>query len=270
MKIINYGEYYEVKNHEVKRDKEYYEKLTKQRLQTQEANNIYGFNKCLDDAQSFGNKFGIKIKNMTLEKRRQDSIRRTRKLFKELLLCNIPLGNAWLVTLTYKKPVFDYDVMLKDYSSFKKRLARDKFDYKAITVPQLHDAKRTKEHKETTHTNSYHIHIIMFEVPNIKYKYLIDMWGHGAVFIKPINKKQYENINKLTNYLTGYLAKERLDKNKKTYFTTRNLKRPSIIEGQQAIKFYDSLKKDGHLLEDLSKSNSLYGRLTHKYYNMTK
>lgn len=270
MKIIDYGGYIEVKDHTIKRDKKYYDKLSNQRKQMQEANDIYGFNDCIDEARTFTNKIGVKLKNQVLEKRQKDSLRRSRQKFKEILLSNLNTGNAWLVTYTYKNPQFDYDTMINDYRSFQKRLSRDDFNYYAITVPQVHEGKRLKNKRESTHTNSYHLHAIVFNLPDkLDYSYFTNQWGLGNADVKPIKEKRFENIDKLTNYLTGYLAKENLKKNQKTYFTTRNLKRPSIIEGQQAKKIYESLKAVGKPVKDLSKNNSLHGYLTHKYYIMS-
>jgi len=268
VKIIDYGNgYIEVKDHTIKRDKEYYDNLKKQRKQTQEANEIYGFNKCIDEARTFANKIGVNIKNQVLEKRKRDSVYRTRKLFKELLLGNLNTGKAWLVTFTYKIPVFDYKIMLKDYKTFQKRLKRDGYNYYAITVPQVHEGKRLKQSSESSHTKSYHLHAIVFNVPdNLSFNYFAQKWKLGSCNVKPISKVKYENIDKLTNYLTGYLAKENLDKNQKTYFATRNLKRPSVIDGHEAKSIYESLKAVGKPVKDLSKNNSMHGYLTHKYY----
>lgn len=157
--------------------------------------------------------------------KRSDNARRAALAFKRIVAAN--LGDATrplLVTLTYKDNFTDLKRAYRHYSTFvqalRHRLGRD---FRYICVPEFQ--KR----------GAVHFHALFWGLPEElfllerKTRTLAGLWGKGFVYLK-----ETDGNEKLSHYLTKYMAKAFIDprlKNQKCYTASRNVKRPLVQTG---------------------------------------
>lgn len=196
----------------------------------------------------------------TQHSRQKSNIRAKRTLY-DLIVLNFSHRFTFM-TLTFKDNLQNIDYANYVFKIFIKRLKYylkkkfNTFELKYIAVPELQ--KR----------GSIHFHLITNLPPYMKYIDLIKMWqksidsnkhstiktNGGSLHIKYSNPTTY-NSYLLARYLTKYLTKQ--DKRtkflgKKTYFCSRNLKRPIIK------KYYlDNPKSLDTTLQQLIKNNKV-------------
>ncbi|MGW8014700.1 rolling circle replication-associated protein [Staphylococcus xylosus] len=168
---------------------------------------------------------------------RQRSNTRAKQNLKDLILLNFTDYFSF-ITLTFKENLTHIESANYIFKTFIRRLKyylKSKFDInkiKYICIPEFQ--KR----------GAIHFHMLCDIPPFIPYKDLIHMWkksiyknkkiklnkSDGSLYIKSSNK-QKESPERIANYLTKYLTKQSSDTRfigKKTYFCSRNLKRPHI------------------------------------------
>lgn len=185
---------------------------------------------------------------------RQRSNIRAKQNLKELIPLNFTDYFSF-ITLTFKENLTHMESANYIFKTFIRRLKyylKSRFNItnvKYICIPEFQ--KR----------GAIHFHLICDIPPYVPYKDLIHMWKksisknkkiklkntNGSLYIKLSNKQQ-ESPEHITNYLTKYLTKQSSDTRfigKKTYFCSKNLKRPHI---QKTL-----IKKTNNLEETVSK-----------------
>ena len=149
-------------------------------------------------------------------------IKKSKKTLKELILCNLPNGQAKFLTLTYASPEFNKKKANNDFKNFIKRLKYStKINLRYIAVSEEHDSQATKSDR----VHSYHFHVLIFDLPFLSAKVYSEVWTHG--FIK-INRVFGDNI-RMANYVAKYLSKCPSEKYHKRYLSSRNLVKPSTV-----------------------------------------
>ena len=167
-----------------------------------------------------------------IEKRskiRKSNLNRAKNNIIELIRNNFSVGDSF-VTLTFKDQQgydwTDWDTCVYELKKYFERL-KYKYgkDLKYICIPEL---------QKENGRNAWHYHILI----NLKYgsfdfREFNPIWGHGYVTVKEIT-----STGGLGWYLSAYLTEclEDIPQNKKTYFASRNLTRPIIIEDQGQIE----------------------------------
>ena len=150
------------------------------------------------------------------------NIKRARKNVYDIVNCNFTPYTKML-TLTYKETMLDYDKLYMDYKAFMKHLKRKGFNlpYLAITEHQ------TKRGKKEGNAGSLHIHALLFTDEYIPFKTIKTAWGErGSVHIEKIDKADNKGA-----YVAKYITKEGAPADKKSYRTSRNIKRPTYKVG---------------------------------------
>jgi len=128
-----------------------------------------------------------------------------------------------MITLTYAETMLDYDQLYMDWKRFVESLKRKgiKFPYLAITEHQL------KRGKREGNEGSLHVHAILFTNEYIPFKTLKACWGtRGSVHIEKIDKASNKGA-----YVAKYITKDAMPPDKKSYRTSRNIKRPTVRVG---------------------------------------
>lgn len=194
---------------------------------------------------------------------RQRSNIRAKNNLKDLILLNFK-NNFAFITLTFRENLTHIESANYIFKTFIKRLRyylKTKFNipkFKYICVPEFQ--KR----------GALHFHMVCDIPPFIPYKNLIHMWQKsinknkkvilqnkgGSLYIK-FSNQQSDASKRITNYLTKYLTKQNSDKRfigKKTYFCSKNLKRPYIQK--TLIKKTNSLEETVLKVFKLKKLNS--------------
>lgn len=129
------------------------------------------------------------------------------------------------MTLTFRENIQDISVTNYEFKKFIKRLnyfmnKKKKAQLKYLAVWELQ--KR----------GAIHYHVMLFNVPKIPHKDLVNIWGNGAVNIQKVDADSKDNRGR---YLSKYFAKN-LDNlaslikflNKKRFFRSKNLKEPDV------------------------------------------
>lgn len=161
------------------------------------------------------------------KKKRRDSVARCSLSFRRLVSAN--LGESpypLLATFTHKDNVTDTDVAHANFNAFA-RSARRLWGvgFRYIAVP------------ETQKRGSIHFHALLWGIPQQQEvlgeerftRLVAKLWGQGYVDLK-----QTDGNEKLSTYLSKYMAKAFLDNSlfyRKAYITSRNINRPVSIYG---------------------------------------
>lgn len=151
-------------------------------------------------------------------KKRKDSISRTRTEIRRLINCNQDFTKFY--TLTFKDNITDVKIANKHFSKFIMRMEYRYEDFKYVSVIEFQ--KRGAVH--------YHF---LCNLPYIKSKEVETIWGFGFIKIKRI-----QHVTNLGAYVCKYLQKDMTDGrlfNKKKYFCSKNLDRPTEIYDDQIV-----------------------------------
>lgn len=208
---------------------------------------IFSSNGSSETEENISNKKKVKKRDfdeLTLSEQRQKLERmKKRRLdakwrLQRLIESNFDDDTSFL-TLTTKDNIQDREVFISLFKAFIKR-----FNY------QVYNTKKSKLKYvgclEKQKRGAYHIHLLLFNVPFVPHKKLLNIWGLGAV-----------RINKLANlddsshaglYVSKYMEKGigqelLMSFGKKSYFRSRNLKVPTEVKTMllRPLKFDEKL-----------------------------
>lgn len=152
-------------------------------------------------------------------KNRKSSLRRARDKIRRLIYGNKSLNRTF--ELTFKENITDLRKANKEFRNFIKRL---KYyygdDLKYISVVEFQER------------GAIHYHLVVDRfIPVNKSrsrkdeKSLREIWNNGIVFIQSI-KNRNEQVDYITKYMSKLKASDKRLWGEKSYFTSRNLKRP--------------------------------------------
>lgn len=128
-----------------------------------------------------------------------------------------------MITMTYRETTLDYDTVAHDFKMFRKALQRRGYDFPYLTIIE-HQIKRGKKEGNA---GSLHIHCLAFTDRYIPFETLKSVWTRlGSVQIEKLDKAENKGA-----YVAKYITKEALPPDKKSYRTSRNIKKPTIMVG---------------------------------------
>lgn len=126
-----------------------------------------------------------------------------------------------MLTLTYAKTCLDLEELNRDFKVFMQNLKRIGFSNIPYLAVVEHQVKRGKREKNA---GSLHMHVLLFTDLFIPFDVLKQAWGNrGSVDIQAL--EQVENVGA---YVSKYITKEGQIADKKSYRTSRNIKKPTI------------------------------------------
>lgn len=112
---------------------------------------------------------------------------------------------------------------------------------------------------------AWHAHILLFEVPFVPHKKLLELWGHGAVRINKVDVDSKENRGRyITKYFEKGIGQELLESfGKKAYLCSRNLDKPEEtkvflkdkLEFDNSVVLYETeyvskIYRDGNFIDN--------------------
>lgn len=179
----------------------------------------------------FADSLGLTVEEFIkkLARARKSNLNRAKNNIIELIRNNFCVGDVF-VTLTFKDQEgydwTDWGTCVYELDKYFKRL-KHKYgrELKYICIPEL---------QKENGRNAWHYHILMdLKYGSFDFREFNSIWGHGYVTVKQIT-----STGGLGWYLSAYLTEclGDIPKNKKTYFASRNLTRPIIIENQTEIE----------------------------------
>lgn len=186
-------------------------------------------------------------------KNHKDSIQRTRNNLRRLINSNFD-STSLFVTITYGENFQDVDKSNEHFKNFMKRLrykyGKEGIDFKYVSNIEFQD--RGAIHYHTLMNIPHDFTKEEFDRYEEKYgknrkpkrayvmeNELSELWGNGFVFVKPV-----DNVDNAGAYLLKYMRKELNDARligKKKYFYSRNLNKPNIITGEDALLWVNTL-----------------------------
>ena len=174
-----------------------------------------------------------------------------------LVDCNFDDRTSFL-TLTTKENIENRDVFNELFKKFINRYNYQVYDTKKRKLRYIAVLERQKR-------GAYHAHVLLFSVPYIPHKDLLELWGHGAVRINKVDVDSKENRGRyVTKYFEKGIGQELLESfGKKAYLSSRNLKKPietkvfsnGELEFDSSAILYESnyvskIYKDGDYIEN--------------------
>lgn len=143
------------------------------------------------------------------------------------------IERAVFVTLTFDNDqsfdINDISASNKRLRTFIKKLQTQFPDFKYIAVLEFQQR------------GAVHYHMLC-NLPYIEKEELASNWGHGFIDIQYVRDTQ-----KIGGYLAKYMAKNCTDPRfteHRSYFTSKNLNRPTVLYGLQALKILDKFPRE--------------------------
>jgi len=128
-----------------------------------------------------------------------------------------------MLTLTYAKTQLDYDRLYIDFKIFLQHLKRKGFEFPYLAVTE----HQTKRGKKEGNAGSLHLHVLIFSDTYIPFDTLKRAWSaKGSVHVQKIERAKNKGA-----YVAKYITKEGAPPDKKSYRTSRNIKRPTFKAG---------------------------------------
>lgn len=205
---------------------------------------------------------------------RKKVIQRANKEMRRLINSNIGVENAGntlkFLTLTFKENIQDHKTANYEFTKFIKKM-----NYKITGKNKAYLRYLVKVEKQKR--GAIHYHVILFNMPYIKHNELLELWKQGGVYV---NKIKEEHIDNYGAYILGYFKDEEKGqgagvdddflKGKKSYFTSRNIIKPTeIIEKNEIAEFEASLSQEQEKYSATFENEHL-GQIVYKQYNIKK
>lgn len=159
-------------------------------------------------------------------------------------------------TLTFADNIVDLDQAHIEFDKFMKKMRRRYGNFKYAAVVEFQ--KR----------GAVHYHVIS-DWPYIPNDELRKLWGNGFVRIN-----QIEHVDNVGAYVSKYMSKAEPDirlRQRKNYFTSKNLDRPVVIRGDQADPLIEMWKlEQKKAVFESGYSSEHHGLITYKQFNLKR
>lgn len=178
---------------------------------------------------------------------------RSKNNIKRLCLSNFSKNHSF-ITLTFHENELHYGRATHHLQNFLRTLRqKDKSRNRSSNIPFRYIAIPERQHR-----GAWHFHIICNR--NYKHQYIASIWDHGYTRINKINSSSHIGV-----YISKYITKDlEVPKNKKSYFTSRNLVKPSIFYLDTApavMQIKPSFKKDNFSIYRKNYSYMIYSKI---------
>lgn len=196
------------------------------------------------------------------------------------------------LTLTFKDNIKDLKIANMEYKKFIKRLnyyIKTEIDSNYIGVQYVSVVEFQKR-------GAVHYHVLLFNMPFIKWDVILEKWGLGGAYIEGFRDKSNKEVSLIYDeekdcfmsdkteihnigaYITKtmeYMAKSFDDcrlKGEKCYFTSRNLKKPLVLndipKNKKQIEQLASALSEKNLVFSNAYINEYIGMCQYNEYNI--
>ena len=222
---------------------------------------LKGYTLSGEEKERKGRRMDFKSDNYAIH--RKQVLQRARRDLRRLINANVSAYGeeftAKFLTLTFADNIQDLKVANKEFMLFIKRLNYQLFNTKKANIKYSVVVEFQKR-------GAIHYHVVVYNIPYVRYDKLSEWWGHGSITINKI-----DNVDNVGAYVTKYMTKDNTDERlqgQKSYFNSRGLFAPlEITEKKQVEAFADVLPFE-KLNYSSSFENEHLGNIIYKQYNI--
>lgn len=170
------------------------------------------------------------------------------------------------LTLTFGENVTDLDVANYEFKKFILRLNYLVFNTKKSNL-------KYNVVIEFQERGAIHYHIIIYNMPFIKQKQVLELWGNGIVWINKI-----DDIGNVGAYVADYLGDEDKEqghnvedsrlKGRKSYFSSRGLYKPIEFTDEKTVETVGTALPSRNLTHSAQFENEHLGHISYRQYNL--
>lgn len=170
------------------------------------------------------------------------------------------------LTLTFADNIQDLNIAHYEFGKFMKRLNYKVFNSKKANL-------KYNVVVEFQERGAIHYHLIIYNMPYVKQKVLLDIWNNGIVDIRKI-----DSVDNIGSYVAEYLGSDKKDQGKKegdsrlngrkSYFSSRGLLKPIEIIDKKIVETVSAALLNENLTYSAQFSNEHLGDITYKQYNL--
>lgn len=190
---------------------------------------------------------------------RKDTLASAKKTVRRLINANV---DAWgqrpkFMTLTFADNIQNIKMANYEFKKFRQRLeymVNVKLKYLCVI--------------EFQERGAVHYHVVFFNLPFIKNDIIADLWGQGHIKINAI-----DDVDNVGAYVSKYMTKNDDDiektkglEGKKSYFTSRGLKKPLEIIDKKKIEQYKT-DLSNYKTYDADFENDYLGQIHYTQFN---
>lgn len=199
------------------------------------------------------------------EKNRKDVLRRARQEVRRIVNANVGAYGehftAKFLTLTFGDNVTDLDQAHYEFKKFIQRMNYLIFGAKSGNL-------RYTAVVQFQERGAVHYHVIIYNIPFVKWKEIESTWRNGYVWINKI-----DDVDNVGAYVCRYMTKEVDDerlRGRKCYFNSRGLFKPVIIEDERKAEMIKrSLPKEKRTVS-VTYENDYTGNTVYEQYNLNR
>lgn len=165
------------------------------------------------------------------EKNRKDVLRRARQEVRRIVNANVGAYGeqftAKFLTLTFGDNVTDLDQAHYEFKKFIQRMNYLIFGVKSGNL-------RYTAVVQFQERGAVHYHVIIYNIPYVKWKKIERTWRNGHIWINKI-----DDVDNVGAYVCRYMTKEVDDerlRGRKCYFNSRGLFKPIVIEDEKKVE----------------------------------
>lgn len=177
-----------------------------------------------------GRNYSSSTSDEVKDENRDKTLKRTRKDIRNIINCNFGKygEKSKFLTLTFSENIENLEDANKYLKKFIMRLNyRLGISVKYTCVPEIQWERFDKYGVKV-----WHFHIVLYNLPFVPQKDLMELWGHGFVFINAI-----DNVDNVGAYICKYITKESAFElvGKKSVSNSRGLYKPVEITDKKEV-----------------------------------
>lgn len=227
---------------------------------------LKGYTLSDEERASKGRKSDYKSDNYT-EHRKQVLQRASRDLRRLINTNSGAYGEQFttkFLTLTFGDNFQDIKCANYEFKKFMQRLNYQVFNTKKSNI-------KYSAVLEFQARGAIHYHVVIYNIPYIKYDKFVKWWGHGDITINKID--DIDNVGSYVLKTANYMIKDNSDERlqgEKSYFNSRGLLKPIEITGKKQVEaFADALPVEKIKFSSCFENEHL-GNIVYKQYNLNK
>lgn len=224
---------------------------------------LKGYNLSEGEKERKGRKMDFKSDNYEIH--RKQVLQRAKRDLRRIINANVnqygEQFTAKFLTLTFADNIQDLKVANKEFMLFIKRLNYKLFNTKKSIIKYSAVVEFQKR-------GAIHYHVLLYNVPYVRFDKIAECWGHGDITINKI-----DNVDNIGAYVTKYMTKDNTDERlqgQKSYFNSRGLFKPVEITDKKKVEAFAGALPCEKITYTATFENERLGNINYKQYNLKR